>query len=142
MTGHWWLSIEKEAIGYWPNVLFTNMRHYALDVKFGGVAGALHEGPSPPMGNGHFPTEDNDFTNAGFMTEMKVFNETGDPVYFDLTRTGTEQDQSKNCYNLTYYFSEQQNYNYIEYGGPGGSSCISDSGQLVGILVNLLYNST
>ncbi|KAI3995695.1 hypothetical protein MKX01_029281 [Papaver californicum] len=126
-NGHWWLSIGKEVIGYWPSELFTYMKHNAIDIKYGGIAGGLSEEQSPPMGNGHFPTKDSEFNNAGFMGEMKVFNETLHPAYFDFVKAVVAQDRSKDCYNMDYYYSEEHHYNYIEYGGPGGFPCNESS---------------
>ncbi|KAI3950374.1 hypothetical protein MKW98_003857 [Papaver atlanticum] len=126
-SGNWLLSVGEQVIGYWPKELFTHLAHNASIIRYGGIAGALSGSPSPPMGNGHFPEyRDYDLAKAGFMREMKVFNEAGEIVYFDFTKAPRKLDTKKdNCYKLYYYsyISKPYTWNIITYGGPGGSSC-------------------
>ncbi|XP_026377875.1 uncharacterized protein LOC113272216 [Papaver somniferum] len=104
-TSKWWLSVGGQVIGYWPKELFTHLAQNASIVRYGGIAGAVSGSPSPPMGNGHFPEyQDYDLAKAGFMREMKVFNEAGEIVYFDYTRALRKLDTKKEtCYKLYYY---------------------------------------
>ncbi|KAI3849952.1 hypothetical protein MKW98_026866 [Papaver atlanticum] len=56
---NWWYYMgndDSTPIGYWPQELFTHLPYGAL-VKFGGIAGARLNAPSPPMGNGNLPTD-------------------------------------------------------------------------------------
>ncbi|XP_026377877.1 uncharacterized protein LOC113272219 [Papaver somniferum] len=107
ISGNWWLRFRREVIGYWPKDLFTHLAHNASIIRYGGIAGAVSKSPSPPMGNGQLPIyKDSDIEKSGFMREMKVYNETGDTVYFDYTKTQTKQDARRDCYDLNYYFSE------------------------------------
>ncbi|KAI3931211.1 hypothetical protein MKW92_036488 [Papaver armeniacum] len=125
ISGNWWLRFRREVIGYWPKELFTHLAHNASIIRYGGIAGAVSKSPSPPMGNGQLPIyKDSDIEKSGFMREMKVYNETGDTIYFDYTKTQTKQDARRDCYDLNYYFSERDKWNCIKYGGPGGSSCL------------------
>ncbi|RZC73078.1 hypothetical protein C5167_048560, partial [Papaver somniferum] len=88
ISGNWWLRFRREVISYWPKELFTHLAHNASIIRYGGIAGAVSKSPSPPMGNGKLPIyKDFDIEKSGFMREMKVYNESGDAVYFDYTKT-------------------------------------------------------
>ncbi|WZZ22594.1 hypothetical protein YC2023_123981 [Brassica napus] len=65
VSGHWWTAhvrnFKKDiAIGYWPKELFDVIGH---SVNMVGVTGAVQASPSgisPPMGNGHLPSKNED----------------------------------------------------------------------------------
>ncbi|CAN8308290.1 unnamed protein product [Cochlearia groenlandica] len=55
-NGSWWLSIGKgdkeEGVGFWPDNIFTDLKHNAEDVFWGGEIFTLPFIESSPMGNG------------------------------------------------------------------------------------------
>ncbi|XP_026377878.1 uncharacterized protein LOC113272220 [Papaver somniferum] len=122
-SGNWWLSIDREMIGYWPNELFTHLAHDASLVRYGGIAGAVSGIPSASVGNGNLPSISFSIKQSGWMNEMKVYNESGLPVFFDFYKVYKKQDTTADCYNLNYIFSNYNKFNAIKYGGPGGSNC-------------------
>ncbi|KAI3918062.1 hypothetical protein MKX01_041382 [Papaver californicum] len=123
-SGNWWLYIDDEAIGYWPIELFTHLAGEASLVRFGGIAGGASRSPSAPMGNGNFPSINFNVNQSGWMSDMKIYNESsGSPVLFDFYKIYKKQDTTADCYNLNYIFSNYKKVNAIKYGGPGGFNC-------------------
>ncbi|KAI3950376.1 hypothetical protein MKW98_003859, partial [Papaver atlanticum] len=117
-SGNRWLSVDREMIGYWPNELFTHLARDAPLVRYGGIAGAVSGSPSAPMGNGNLPSISFSIKQSGWMKEMKVYNESGFPVFFDFYKVHKKQDTTADCYNLNYEFSNHNKFNSIKYGGP------------------------
>jgi hypothetical protein len=73
--GNWWIKVNGEWMGYYPNALFANngMRHQAENVLWGGEIFdvASHVGTSTTdMGSGLFPWEG--FGRAAYMRNLMV----------------------------------------------------------------------
>ncbi|XP_026420436.1 uncharacterized protein LOC113316484 [Papaver somniferum] len=100
---NWWYYMgndDKTPIGYWPKELFTYLPYGAL-VRFGGVAGAELNVPSPPMGNGHLPTDAYIMKETGFIRYLQILEENGGTSYF-----------GNSAVNM---------YNSMIFGGPSGN---------------------
>ncbi|XP_026416237.1 uncharacterized protein LOC113311640 [Papaver somniferum] len=127
-TRYWWIYIgddQREPIGYWPSEIFTYLRAASL-IRFGGIAGARTNTPSPPMGTGNLPTKDYKMESTGFTRFLQVVIN-GDTSYFGNFEV-TQKDTSAKCYDIIfrkYGFWERRKYGYnsMIYGGPGGN-CI------------------
>ncbi|KAK1272845.1 hypothetical protein QJS04_geneDACA012041 [Acorus gramineus] len=73
-SGNWWLrmGVDKTPIGYWPKSLFNELKNYADNIYWGGVAHAPSQLAGPPMGSGHFAGEGWD--KAACFTEMQYMD--------------------------------------------------------------------
>ncbi|KAI3893423.1 hypothetical protein MKW92_045379 [Papaver armeniacum] len=117
---------DKTPIGYWPKELFTHLPYGAL-VRFGGVAGAELDVPSPPMGNGHLPTNAYIMEETGFMRYLQILDENGGTSYFGNSAViKKDLDTRSDCYDIIfrkYGFRKRRKhgYNSMIFGGPGGN---------------------
>ncbi|KAI3831375.1 hypothetical protein MKW92_049715 [Papaver armeniacum] len=126
-TRDWWIYIgddRRAPIGYWPSEIFSYLPAASL-IRFGGIAGARPNTPSPPMGNGNLPTKDYKMESTGFMRLLRVVEANGDTSYFGNSEV-TQKDTSDDCYDIIfrkYGFWERRKYGYnsMIYGGPGGN---------------------
>ncbi|KAG2274117.1 hypothetical protein Bca52824_056672 [Brassica carinata] len=106
-------SISQDIkIGYWPKELFDIIGRSVDMVGVTGVVQASPSGISPPMGNGHLPTQKED-ESARVKTSS-----------FRNYKLEKLLDNNK-CYGLKDgkkpIFAKE--YNLFTYGGPGGDSC-------------------
>ncbi|OVA13933.1 protein of unknown function DUF239 [Macleaya cordata] len=121
-SGNWWLTScdsSNQLVGYWPNELFTHLANNASVVRYGGVAGAEPNRPTPPMGNGHFPNKD--YRKACYISNMKVLDDKGSPLNLNQSEVRVKQDTIRKCYDVKFNgfldkFFELQ----MMFGGPGG----------------------
>ncbi|KAI3849951.1 hypothetical protein MKW98_026865 [Papaver atlanticum] len=126
-TKSWWFCIgneHKTPIGYWPSEIFIYLPGASL-IRFGGIAGAMPNTPSPPMGNGNLPTEDYKMESTGFMRFLQVVEVNGDTRYFGNSAI-TQKDTSADCYDIIfrkygYWKRRKHGYNSMIFGGPGGN---------------------
>ncbi|KAL3636378.1 hypothetical protein CASFOL_020925 [Castilleja foliolosa] len=117
-TKHWWLEVNKIAVGYWPWQLFSdNKNDTATWVQLGGKVTTTTTNPTmPQMGSGHFPKEG--YGKAACIQAIQAYRsmDRKDPeksLYSSFDTTNPK------CYGL------KALGNYFYYGGPGGnkSSC-------------------
>ncbi|KAI3967553.1 hypothetical protein MKW92_009253 [Papaver armeniacum] len=118
-TGNWWL-ITSHTIGYWPKEIFSHLANKYLIIRYGGIAGATPQTPSPPMGNGYLPQLQN-YLKTAYMEQMKYINEKGQAVNLNPYGVLNKQDTSPDCYNILL----AGNLGWVwemtmTYGGPGG----------------------
>ena len=127
MSGHWWTAhvrnFKKDiAIGYWPKELFDVIGH---SVNMVGVTGAVQASPSgisPPMGNGHLPSKNED--ESARVRHLVIVNSKFKGKELDISNLDKLLDSNK-CYGLRdgkkrFFLVES---NLFTYGGPGGKSC-------------------
>ncbi|KAM6598795.1 hypothetical protein CsatA_018404 [Cannabis sativa] len=119
-SGEWWLTFQNEAIGYWPNSIFTRLGNGANSLCWGGEI--VNDEPNghhseTQMGSGHFPDEG--YTKSSCFTNV---------MYKDDSQTFKDAD------NLTTYVTKPLCYDikvvndntagqgtHFFYGGPGYS---------------------
>ncbi|KAF4395748.1 hypothetical protein G4B88_013522 [Cannabis sativa] len=119
-SGEWWLTFQNEAIGYWPNPIFTRLGNGANSLCWGGEI--VNDEPNghhseTQMGSGHFPDEG--YTKSSCFTNV---------MYKDDSQTFKDAD------NLTTYVTKPLCYDikvvndntagqgtHFFYGGPGYS---------------------
>uniref|UniRef100_A0ACD5TBL4 Uncharacterized protein n=1 Tax=Avena sativa TaxID=4498 RepID=A0ACD5TBL4_AVESA len=113
--GDWWLHFARGGknlapVGFWPKSLFNTLDSYADHIQWGGYTSSLLGNPSPPMGNGHWPSE----YSATFQ-DLQYINEDG-MVYPPIPEHGIQSYVShKECYQVSRFMT-----NKFSYGGPGG----------------------
>ncbi|ESQ41129.1 hypothetical protein EUTSA_v10015383mg [Eutrema salsugineum] len=126
-TGHWWTTDVRYLkpdvnVGYWPKELF-DLIDKSVDMV--GVTGAVQSSPSgisPPMGNGHLPTKNED--ESARVKSLVIITSDFKLKGSDKYKLEKILDSDK-CYGLrdgkTKYFLKVSNL--FTYGGPGGDSC-------------------
>ncbi|KAG9440835.1 hypothetical protein H6P81_021000 [Aristolochia fimbriata] len=55
----WWLYINDEVVGFWPQQFFNHLNTKADKLMWGGEVSSPNDGDLPPMGSGLNPTEHN-----------------------------------------------------------------------------------
>ncbi|KAI4374583.1 hypothetical protein MLD38_012563 [Melastoma candidum] len=115
--GHWWLQFGSGMlVGYWPAVLFSELRRKANMVQFGGeIVNTRSRGyhTSTEMGSGHFAGEG--FGKASYFRNLEVVDWDNNLVPPTNLRMLADHP---NCYDV------RQGRNngwgtYFYYGGPG-----------------------
>ena len=117
LSGHWWLKVDHQNIGYWPKHIFTLLTNDARYFEFGGEVYRNINKPCPPMGNGRFPSRE--LKETSFFTEMQYVT----PVYSirDIDPLPMAKYISYKGYDLKIWKNQGGDYhNFITYGGPGG----------------------
>ncbi|KAI3967562.1 hypothetical protein MKW92_009262 [Papaver armeniacum] len=118
-TGNWWL-ITSHTIGYWPKEIFSHLANNASVIRYGGIAGATPQTPSPPMGNGYLPQLQN-YLKTAYMDQMKYINEKGQAVNLNSYGVLNKQSTSSDCYNILFAGNLGSDWEItMTYGGPGG----------------------
>ncbi|KAK1264825.1 hypothetical protein QJS04_geneDACA018109 [Acorus gramineus] len=119
-TGNWWLQVEDDAIGYWPNSLVSGIADGAEMVQYGGEifdvateVGTAVAHTTTEMGSGHFPSEGE--RKASVFTNVQVLETTQTYKSPPLLKTSVG---NPNCYDLQVRRSDNWGV-YFFYGGPG-----------------------
>lgn len=117
VTGDWCLTITTlngvENIGYWPKSMFNSLGDYASRIQWGGLVYSPTSEPSPPMGNGKFPS------NGGArVIEINMINENGQT----LEPQGDEllYADKPDCYATSKLSNNKVAGWFFRFGGPGG----------------------
>ncbi|RZC89571.1 hypothetical protein C5167_027111 [Papaver somniferum] len=119
-TGNWWLTVDDMNIGYWPKEIFTHLADNASVIRYGGIAGAKSQMPTPPMGNGYLP-QLQDFLKTAYMTRMKYADEKGQFVNINPYGVQTKKDTTSDCYNILFAGNLGSDWEIsMAFGGPGG----------------------
>ena len=116
-SGNWWLLIFDVHVGYWPKVIFTHLQQGATYLQYGGWVFSSPDGNSPPMGNGHLPT--NDYKRSCFFVKVKFV----DPEYQEINILDNRAHVyfDTKCYYIIYWRQQQPIYGKnFDFGGPGG----------------------
>ncbi|KAH7652746.1 Neprosin domain-containing protein [Dioscorea alata] len=117
VTGDWCLTITTlngvENIGYWPKSMFSSLGDYAGRIQWGGLVYSPTSEPSPPMGNGKFPS------NGGArVIKINMINENGQT----LEPQGDEllYADKPDCYSISKLSNNRDVGWFFSFGGPGG----------------------
>ncbi|PON75648.1 hypothetical protein TorRG33x02_244970 [Trema orientale] len=118
--GHWWLLLQNESIGYWPQSIFSRMTNGAEQINWGGeIVNDEPEGHHTPtqMGSGHFPREGygkaSYFRNIQYMDDANVFK---DPEKL------IPQATKPSCYDVQVgQDTSSDGGTFFYFGGPGYS---------------------
>ncbi|KAL0709366.1 hypothetical protein Bca4012_016344 [Brassica carinata] len=126
-TGNWWTTDVKYRgpdthVGYWPKELFDLISNSVNMVGVMGAVRASSSGISPPMGNGHLPTEDE--KASPHVKSLKILDSKFNVKESSKYNLEKQLDNNK-CYGLKdgkkrIFFKESILFTY---GGPGGDSC-------------------
>ncbi|XP_043717682.1 uncharacterized protein LOC122665592 [Telopea speciosissima] len=121
-SGNWWFVTEdKIQVGYWANEIMYAMGNGAGILRYGGFAIGTAEGPSPPMGNGHFAGHE--YREIAYFARIKYVDDSRTPkdIFGDM---GEALADATECYTIQYW-GNQGSYmgQTFTYGGPGGNDC-------------------
>ncbi|XP_040248902.1 protein neprosin-like isoform X2 [Aegilops tauschii subsp. strangulata] len=116
-SGHWWVSVNKMPIGYWPGGLFEFIRYKGDFAFWGGqVEGPTAASNSLQMGSGHFASEG--FGKVAFIEGIDIADHKGRFVTPDKSRVEHgSSDHSRYTaggFEVSKYIGMR-----IFYGGPG-----------------------
>jgi len=126
-AGHWWLNVNGEWVGYYPNTLYqySGLLYWADRVDFGGEIVNLsmlggHTGTD--MGSGKFPSAG--FKNAAYMRNLQyLFWNSAFTAREFMPVTGlTRSVTNAKCYDIGPVGSDVNWGTYFFYGGPGYSN--------------------
>ncbi|KAK1311862.1 hypothetical protein QJS10_CPA07g00927 [Acorus calamus] len=118
-TGHWWLQMQGNAIGYWPSSLVPRLANGAEVVQYGGEVfdsggnGGGHT--TTEMGSGHFGGEGE--RKASVFKNIQVVDPAKNEYVIPQQIFGFAD--RKSCYDLTAARVTQNWGLYFFYGGPG-----------------------
>ncbi|XP_060211055.1 protein neprosin-like [Lycium barbarum] len=120
VDGNWWLLMEDnyERVGFWPQRIFTDLASFATNVEWGGIVYSPPGVPEPPMGSSFFPSKYPAYD--GYCKSIAVLNDKGGTV--EVNKVHTHVD-SFNVYKVLFERLPEgsKSFNYVLYGGPGGS---------------------
>ncbi|KAL3636380.1 hypothetical protein CASFOL_020927 [Castilleja foliolosa] len=125
-TKHWWLEVNKIAVGYWPSQLFSDNKNdtIATRVQLGGkiTTTTTTNSSMPQMGSGYFPKEG--YGKAACIQAIQVYSsmDRKDPI---LEPNFTPVYQKPECYDVDHQLGTKYKKalgNYFFYGGPGGAN--------------------
>ncbi|KAG9459552.1 hypothetical protein H6P81_004060 [Aristolochia fimbriata] len=113
----WWLYVNEEKIGFWPQRIFNHINEKAERASWGGEVFSVQGVEFPPMGSGAVAAEG--FAQAAFVKSMQLVN--GDGQYYEAP-TDTKRVVDTRCYSLASDgVNEDPNWRrYFYFGGPGG----------------------
>ncbi|PRQ51216.1 putative neprosin [Rosa chinensis] len=118
-TGQWWVMLQDQALGYWPDKILPSLRGSADAVSWGGEIynseiGGRHT--STQMGSGHFPSEG--YGKASYFRNIQYLANSGKFVDAQgLIPYVTKPP----CYNLIMKNKAPGFGNHFYYGGFGYS---------------------
>nr|GMD71762.1 tRNA-splicing ligase RtcB [Ipomoea batatas] len=115
--GNWWMQFGNDnVLGYWPALLFSNLKDSASMVEWGGeVVNGEPDGmhTTTQMGSGHFPDEG--FGKASYLRNIQIVDESNNLRAPEDLGTFTE---NSNCYDVK--LGNNDNWgSYFYFGGPG-----------------------
>ncbi|KAL2317248.1 hypothetical protein Fmac_031124 [Flemingia macrophylla] len=116
-TKNWWLSVQNQHIGYFPEKLFSGMSSANI-VGWGGETITPKGIPSPPMGSGYFP--DGDLIHACYFRHVTFQNASWQNYGPEDYRQDIFNDKP-DCYKAQFYGYVGKESEYaLLFGGPGG----------------------
>ncbi|KAJ3683633.1 hypothetical protein LUZ60_013860 [Juncus effusus] len=116
----WWVSLNHEAIGYYPKEAVEAWMFGSLTMRGALVFNTMprRQHTSTQMGSGHFPSEGANYS-AGIYDYYSVTN--SGQLGIDPAKTIVTKP---NCYNYMGLEPTKFNKSFL-YGGPGGAGCDS-----------------
>ena len=113
MSGNWWLQINDDTvIGFWPQQIFSGLAHSAAYIAIGGEAYSPPGQPLPPMGNGHYPTEETSL--SAYCKRFFVLDEN----HKQIDTQDTEEYRDMKNYAVFDMGIDKKRGRYVFYGGP------------------------
>lgn len=118
-SGNWWLSYQGDALGYWPDTIFSTLKGGANSVSWGGEIYNSGQGghhTTTDMGSGRFPVEG--YGKASIISNLQCGSDFGNLKDPQGLKTFALKPS---CYDVQL----QQNDDFgthIYFGGPGYSS--------------------
>ncbi|XP_019434821.1 PREDICTED: uncharacterized protein LOC109341374 [Lupinus angustifolius] len=115
-TKNWWVRLQNKSLGYYPEILFSNLAFANLG-GWTGMTSTPPGIPSPPMGSGHFP--DKSLLRSCYIRQMYF----RDNAFFN--RVPEDMDAKpftdSSCYDVKYNGWDAKVKGYLMlFGGPGG----------------------
>ncbi|KAL3676349.1 hypothetical protein R1sor_026297 [Riccia sorocarpa] len=123
-TDAWWLHVNGEYVGYWPNSLFTSLKAGANSVEWGGEIlnggnGSTHT--KTDMGSGEFAQLG--WQRAAFIRSLMTVTSTPQQVFVDAPLVPSKVITTKaNCYSEQIFHDSSSPGDWrtwMYYGGPG-----------------------
>ncbi|KAL3676521.1 hypothetical protein R1sor_026469 [Riccia sorocarpa] len=124
-TNAWWLNINGQNIGYWPNSLFTTLTGGANNVDWGGEIVNSETGnrhTQTDMGSGQFAQTG--FQKAAFIRSLQTVNQQNQLVDAPLIPADVLVTNA-NCYSAQTFQDTSAGSTwrtYLFFGGPGFSN--------------------
>jgi hypothetical protein len=120
--GKWWLQVQDQVLGYWPESIFTDLASTATEVTWGGeIFDAGNEGhhTSTQMGSGHFASEGygkaSSFRNIQYIDGSGKLIDPGQQLVPSATKSS--------CYSISVTNDKNGGNGTVFYfGGPGYSA--------------------
>ncbi|KAM7274585.1 hypothetical protein ACFE04_016451 [Oxalis oulophora] len=117
VSGHWWLIVGKEKVGYWPKSLFSYLRKGASRAMWTGriknyIDTSDHH-TTTQMGSGHFATED--YGKASYISNIYIADERNNMIEPSLLSYISRPE----CYSFTNPPINPFFRTHIYFGGPG-----------------------
>lgn len=98
-------------IGCWPKSIFSSLNGGAEYIQWGGTVMSPLDVQSPPMGNGHFPSQPLGGAKVSQLRTLDAEYQVNDPA-------GRVMEDWPKCYRSS-LFSFRDGWSF-HYGGPGG----------------------
>ncbi|XP_050379790.1 uncharacterized protein LOC126797160 [Argentina anserina] len=119
-VGQWWLMVQDQALGYWPDKILPSLKGSADTVTWGGEIynsepGGRHT--STQMGSGHYPSEG--YGKASYFRNIQYLANSGKFVDADELITYVTKPP---CYNLIMQNKATGFGTHFYYGGSGYSA--------------------
>lgn len=108
---------NDEQVGFWPEKIFTELRSFANNVEWGGVAYNSPGVPEPPMGSSCFPIKDPYYD--AYCRQLNVLNEKGETINIDKTNVRVDDRNHYGVMDVPHWRGGKYQH-MVFYGGPGG----------------------
>uniref|UniRef100_K4CP82 Neprosin PEP catalytic domain-containing protein n=1 Tax=Solanum lycopersicum TaxID=4081 RepID=K4CP82_SOLLC len=117
-NGNWWFLFEKsyKKIGFWPQQIFTDLRGFAHNIEWGGVAYSPPGVPKPPMGSSIFIVGNT--ADDAYCRRLSVLNAEGAIIDVDETTIHVDDPHLYQVSDIQ-HFRPGKFQHYAFYGGPG-----------------------
>ncbi|OIW08160.1 hypothetical protein TanjilG_06703 [Lupinus angustifolius] len=117
-TKNWWVMLQNKSLGYYPEVLFSNLAFANLG-GWTGMTSTPTGIPSPPMGSGHLP--DNNLLRSCYIRQMHFQIDTSKNLG-PIKDVYAVPFKDSSCYGVQYegWNDEIQGFAML-FGGPGGN---------------------
>uniref|UniRef100_M1DM40 Neprosin PEP catalytic domain-containing protein n=1 Tax=Solanum tuberosum TaxID=4113 RepID=M1DM40_SOLTU len=119
VNGNWWLLYDESnvEVGFWPQKIFTELRSFADNVEWGGVAYSEPGVPEPPMGSRCFPIGDPNYD--AYCRRFNVLNDKGETIHIDKTNVRVDDPNHYGLKDVPHWRGGKYQHMAF-YGGPGG----------------------
>jgi hypothetical protein len=119
--GNWWVQVQDQVLGYWPESIFTALASGAAMITWGGEvydSGKAGHHTSTHMGSGHFPSEG--YGKASYFRNIQYVDING--KFIDAGQELIPDSTKSSCYNIN-FLNDQNGGNGTQFyfGGPGYS---------------------